>query len=439
MVVPIIILMAASICIYLVLYNLVVFFMGSDKRASLAFTFLFASSTIFIFGQGMLMLFQNSDIHLMQVWSKISYSGATLIILAIPLAVKSFLNYKMHYWLLISGGILTIGFIVATNLSGWFVDISPAVLVSKTGVLSLNIGYVIYRIAIIGVVIYIMLEVLIRELSRAPHKQQVIRILTIGILSLALSSIISLAVDLFKGPQYVQPFIFTAGLFILTICSIIAILRHNIDLLSCLHNNEKHVKKLLYKSQKDLIDFTQLIATTLDARDQYTLGHSQRVMSYSLQLAEALELSHDDKDILRTATLLHDIGKIGIPDQILNKPGRLTPEEYEIIKKHPSIAVDILSNVSQFIRVIPFIAHHHERIDGKGYPNGLTGKDLPKLTKIISIADTFDAITSHRPYRQALDNTRALAILSEVRGSQLDGDLVDTFITSMNNMMQTIH
>ncbi|MCR5189433.1 MAG: HD-GYP domain-containing protein [Treponema sp.] len=155
-------------------------------------------------------------------------------------------------------------------------------------------------------------------------------------------------------------------------------------------------------SEKLLIEVTQALATTIDAKDKYTSGHSRRVAEYSKKLAFLLGKDEKTQQEIYLTALLHDIGKIGIPDGIINKNGKLTIEEYDIIKKHPTIGYEILKNISTMPNLNIGVRWHHERIDGTGYPDGLIGKDIPEYAKIISVADAYDAMTSNRSYRKFL-------------------------------------
>lgn len=170
------------------------------------------------------------------------------------------------------------------------------------------------------------------------------------------------------------------------------------------------------------------MSNAVDARDSYTAGHSARVSKISLILGKELGLSETDLKTLEFATLFHDIGKIGISDNILNKNGKLSDEEYDIIKKHPSIGINILKDIDFLADALPLIQHHHERFGGGGYPNGLKGEDIPLGARIIAVADTYDAMTSDRPYRLGLDHESAVNEIIKNKGSQFDDRLVDTFM-----------
>ncbi|MFH1093958.1 MAG: HD domain-containing phosphohydrolase [Candidatus Omnitrophota bacterium] len=176
------------------------------------------------------------------------------------------------------------------------------------------------------------------------------------------------------------------------------------------------------------------LATALEARDRYTHGHSERVDLYSKIIAQELkgsfrwEIDDEFMNCLHVESRLHDIGKIAIPDTVLNKPGKLNDEEYNQIKAHPVASAHILAPIEDIKESIEIIRHHHERIDGKGYPSGYTGDQIPARSRIIAVADSFDAMTSDRPYRKAMPIEEALAELEKNRGTQFDEETVDAFI-----------
>lgn len=174
-----------------------------------------------------------------------------------------------------------------------------------------------------------------------------------------------------------------------------------------------------------------LFAATLDARDSYTAGHSERVAAYSVELAEALQMPVHEVELLRKSALLHDIGKIGVRDDVLLKEGRLTDDEFAQIQEHPTIGIHILNQITLPDSLQPILAgvrSHHERIDGNGYPDRLAGDAIPLFGRIMAIADAYDAMTSDRPYRQGMPTEKALAILESGRGTQWDANFVDVFI-----------
>lgn len=170
------------------------------------------------------------------------------------------------------------------------------------------------------------------------------------------------------------------------------------------------------------------LAQTMEKKDMGTYGHSKRVSYYSRLIAAALDLGEQDREHLKAASLLHDIGKIGITDFILGKNGRLSIQEMQEVKKHPLKGVEILNPLKQFQPILPTILHHHENYDGSGYPAGLSGEDIPLLSRIIAVSDTYDAILSNRPYRVAGTNERALEELIKFSDRQFDPVIVEAFV-----------
>ncbi|MFH2093040.1 MAG: HD domain-containing phosphohydrolase [Pseudomonadota bacterium] len=169
--------------------------------------------------------------------------------------------------------------------------------------------------------------------------------------------------------------------------------------------------------------------TALEVRDLYTRKHSTRVAKYADMIAAEMGCSEEEMDIVNFAGSLHDIGKIGIRDDILLKPGRLTEEEYEKIKEHPVIGADIISKLGLWDREMVIIRHHHERFDGAGYPDGLKGNNIPKLARILCVADSFDAMASDRAYRNKMDKSKVLKIIRENSGTQFDPEVVKAFLS----------
>ena len=170
------------------------------------------------------------------------------------------------------------------------------------------------------------------------------------------------------------------------------------------------------------------LANAIEASDPYTSGHCQRVTQFSLILGKQLGLSKEDMIKLEYAAILHDIGKIGIPEGILQKNGKLTEEEYDLVKKHPQIGVSILGSVPFLKESIKGILQHHERIDGKGYPGGLKGEEISLFARILCIADAYDAMTSTRPYRSAMSTMEAIDEIRKGSGKQFDKDFAEVFI-----------
>jgi HD-GYP domain-containing protein (c-di-GMP phosphodiesterase class II) len=169
------------------------------------------------------------------------------------------------------------------------------------------------------------------------------------------------------------------------------------------------------------------LAATVDAKDHYTYGHSRKVSDYAVVISEALNLPQDKIATIRAAGLLHDIGKVGISDSILNKKGPLTDEEWGAIKTHPQLGVEILRHIIDLVNCLPVILHHHEHYDGKGYPSGLKGNSIPMEARILAIADAYDAMTSPRSYREQLTPQQAFKELKRCAGTQFDAELIDIF------------
>jgi len=179
---------------------------------------------------------------------------------------------------------------------------------------------------------------------------------------------------------------------------------------------------------KEILSTIYVLAATVDARDHYTYGHSKRVANYAVIIAEAIGYSPEKIAILRTAALLHDIGKIGISDELLHKAKFLNEEDWEPVHAHPTLAVSILTHIEGLAPCIPGIQYHHERYDGRGYPSGLAGDNIPLDARIIAIADAYEAMTSPRPYREkTLTHEEALEELEDNAGTQFDPELVKVF------------
>jgi len=185
----------------------------------------------------------------------------------------------------------------------------------------------------------------------------------------------------------------------------------------------------LYQELEEMFFQTaESLAEAIEKRDPYTGGHTKRVTLYSLAIARYLQLNPLEKKWLKIASVLHDIGKIGIEDQILRKPDRLSPEEFKAIKHHSDMGAEIIEHIRQLREIIPGVKYHHEQINGSGYPEGLKGQDIPILAKIVAVADTFDAMTTDRPYRKALEKQAAIKELKRCAGTQFDKEVVEAFI-----------
>ena len=192
------------------------------------------------------------------------------------------------------------------------------------------------------------------------------------------------------------------------------------------------------KLERAYLDTVQTLRYTVEAKDPYTRGHSDRVSEYSVLIGEKMGLSEENIKTLRVGGLFHDIGKIGIPDSILLKTDKLSDDEYSEIKNHPSIGAHILGAASIFKNIIPIVKHHHERFDGRGYPSGLKGDEIPFLARIAAVADTFDAMTSKRSYRNALDLQFVKEEIQRCKGTQFDPQIADVFLDILDNNFEKI-
>jgi putative nucleotidyltransferase with HDIG domain len=187
----------------------------------------------------------------------------------------------------------------------------------------------------------------------------------------------------------------------------------------------------LYQELEEMFFQTaESLADAIEKRDPYTGGHTQRVTQYSLATARRLRLNPDEMKWLKISAVLHDIGKIGIDDQLLQKPDRLNPEEYNEIKRHADMGVEIIDHIRQLKHIIPGIKYHHEQLDGTGYPEGLKGENIPMIAKIVAVADTYDAMTTDRPYRKGLSKELAIKELRRCSGTQFDQEVVGAFINA---------
>lgn len=258
--------------------------------------------------------------------------------------------------------------------------------------------------------------------------------LCIGIMIGFILSILDV-IGVFQGKPVIHgfqsPYIF--AIFLISLSFAWTFLSQYSWIFATLARSQHEIKRLVEKSNRDFVEFVQLIAETLDAKDKYTAGHSLRVMDYAVKIAHALQLPDNEIDLLKQACLLHDIGKISIPDGILNKKKKLTPKEREYILKHPVVGKKILSTVSDFKEILDIIYAHHERVDGSGYPDGRMKDDIPFLARILAVADSYDAMRSVRPYRPARSKDKAIEELMLAKGSQLDAEVVDIFIKAISS------
>ena len=210
--------------------------------------------------------------------------------------------------------------------------------------------------------------------------------------------------------------------------------RDDVKLLALFANQVEvslEIAGLLKETKKNYLDMMRVLSAIAEAKDPFTRGHSQRVTKYALAIAK--ELGFDDMRmwLIRCAGLLHDIGKIAIDSAILYKPGKLTKREWVVVRKHPVVASDIIAKIEVLDELVSIVRHHHERFDGGGYPDGIKGNKVPLEARILAVADSFEAMTSERPYRRAMSEPKAIAELRRCSGAQFDPMVVRAFLKTV--------
>ena len=207
----------------------------------------------------------------------------------------------------------------------------------------------------------------------------------------------------------------------------------SVDQMHIISKINEELKDKNEELEKAYLDTIEILRYTVEAKDPYTKGHSDRVSEYSVLIGTKMGLDESTLHILKIGGLFHDIGKIGIPDSILLKDTKLSDDEYSQIKNHPAIGVHILGDAQIFKDIIPIVMHHHEKYDGKGYPKGLKGEDIPLVARITAVADTFDAMTSKRTYRDALSLDVVKAEIEKCSGTQFDPKIAKVFLDILKN------
>jgi HD-GYP domain-containing protein (c-di-GMP phosphodiesterase class II) len=200
---------------------------------------------------------------------------------------------------------------------------------------------------------------------------------------------------------------------------------------SSIEHAVEQLKRAAQENHLLFLNSVRMLAAAIDAKDPYTRGHSERVARYSIAIGKNLQLPQKEMLNLRISSLLHDVGKIGIDDRILRKPGALSDEEFEIMKGHPAKGAAIMSGVAQLIDIIPGMKYHHEKWSGGGYPEGLEGEQIPMQARIVAIADTFDAMTTNRPYQKAMEVNYVVEKIKSFGGTRFDPRVVDAFVNAV--------
>lgn len=392
--------------------------------------FLYAG-LFFLFGTGFLLASYNMGIGLsdnqMVFWNKFMFACIFAYFFAFPQFVYNTIGKvytKIFCW---ATGVFSTVLIIITLSTDLFIKNE---LISFAGInrpVKSNITYLLIFILTIWAT-YIFVDTIFYYRKNKP-KLIDIRPMIVGIIFAVLFGLIDITGTYLNRTLILHirdPFIF--GIFIIMLTFFWSFLSQYSMVFASLNRSKEEIEKLIVKSNRNFVEFVQLIAKTLDVKDEYTAGHSLRVLEYAMKIANELNLSDTDKEVLKQACLLHDIGKLGIPDGILNKKGPLNEKEIRYIKNHPILAKKILGTVSEFKPILEIVYSHHERVDGKGYPEGLDRNRIPLLARIIAVADTFDAMISERPYRKAKSKETAINELISVKDTQLDGEIVDLFL-----------
>lgn len=204
--------------------------------------------------------------------------------------------------------------------------------------------------------------------------------------------------------------------------------KHIVELIRLQKHLTEEVLRKTKENEQLFLHVVSSLAGAIDAKDTYTNGHSGRVAEYSKEIAKRFGYSEKEQSDIYIMGLLHDVGKIGVPDAVINKPGKLTDEEFEYIKKHPVVGSQILKNIKEMPKLSVGARWHHERYDGEGYPDGLAGEDIPPEARIIAVADAYDAMTSNRSYREVMPQEKVRQELINGKGSQFDPEFADIMI-----------
>jgi putative nucleotidyltransferase with HDIG domain len=365
-------------------------------------------------------------------WSKFIYIGVFGYLMAIPLYLSSILRVQLGKLLVTFIYILSIGFICITFFTNLVVSnaTSPygGILRATPGILYPYFMFVFFAVSIYFYVYHIHYGQKAHNLLKNGINYIPVVIGTGVAFAGGIVDVVGIIINHPLIPWLQHPHILSVIVFSLSF--LWTYLSQYSWILSALDKSEKRIDSLVAKSHRNFLEFVLLIAKTLDAKDHYTAGHSLRVMDYAVKIARELKLPAQEIEMLKYACLLHDIGKIGIPDGILNKTSELSEKEREHIINHPVLGKQILGTMSEFVEILEIIYHHHERVDGNGYPNGLKHDEIPLLARILAVADTYDAMRSERPYRQAKTKEQAIRELELAKGTQLDEQIVTTFINA---------
>lgn len=414
--------------IHLLLFiNMLFVFLRSKSRDFLFTSFFFLSGALYLLGQFHLGLAAEPAI--LRLWAKMQYIGIFSAIFTFPLFAISIMHKREDPRIMLGLGMISIaavGLVAFTNLL-----IEDGQLVSSFS-FSEGKGILYPFFALTGIVtgLYYYLQIIIAWKKKTGLDTNFLpAIIGIGI-GVSLGAV-DIGFSVFWKPiaaGMIRPLLI-AAISVISFSFAWTFLSQYASIFFALQKSKLTVEQLTQRKDRSLVEFVSLIAKTIDAKDHYTAGHALRVMDYAIRIARACYLPESQIELLTQAALLHDIGKIGIPDGILNKKTDLTDEEKKHIYQHPVVAKRILSTVKDFENILEIIYSHHERVDGKGYPDGKIKDEIPLLSRIIAVADSYDAMRSERPYREAMSQKEAIEELQRVKGKQLDEVIVDRFVT----------
>ncbi len=364
------------------------------------------------------------------LWARIKYTGIFSFLFFFPLFLLSTTKTVIHRFIVRSLGLAAIVFTVFTIFTSAVVS-DNIYMYGDTMHAGPGFLYPVFIAVMFGICLFFYIyHIRIARRTNSQSEQHINYkpMITATGIAFPLVAIDMLGLILGKPviPWLVHPFILAAIIF--SVGYMWTFLSMYVWVFAAWDISEKQLDSLIEKTNKNFLEFVLLIAKTIDAKDHYTAGHSLRVMDYAVKIARNLGMTAADIDRLKYACLLHDIGKIGIPDGILNKKSTLSPKDIEHIMTHPILGRQILSTMSEFKDILDVIYHHHERIDGTGYPNGIKNREIPLLSRILAVADSYDAMRSERPYRKAKTKDQAVQELKEVQGSQLDEKVVSAFV-----------
>lgn len=399
------------------LFLVFLYYRGVEERSTLYFGFFSLSEAIHSFGYAMLQNAQNFKDGLF--WTRFLHIGAVLMVFFCVLFINDFLGIKTRIGRIIAYPFLVFLFLLPSR---YFLNISsqaklhkPAPYIAATGPL-----YIIFAALTLIAIFYIVSSLISykkKYKKSGSEKLLMVNILIVIIIIIAVAGIYDLW-GMFNEARIAPALPY--ALILLCLIFTVRIFLYHVDM----------VERL----KKSYLSTILALINTLEAKDKYTVGHSQRVEKYAEIIAQGINLPKDQIALIKMAALLHDIGKIGIPDSIINKPGKLTEEEWVNMKKHPAKGTQILTPIDYLKQAREFVIDHHEHFDGSGYPAGLKGDEIPIEAQIISIADTFDAITTGRHYKRAVSFDEAVNEILKNKGTQFGDKAVAGFLNEKEKL-----